>query len=210
MSTSALNIKRFALPLMFASLLHGNAFAEPKTSEDAKNGDLTCYMPYSVRHDHMVMGCEIQGYHMRYDLAQQWHIFMVLLPNGVNSIEKAGTYFSIDTFDLNGGSMKQLFEADIKGIQAKRPGTKLVKQLAHKLPLGERGECVGAEIEYSKKLTAFPNEIYFMCDGGSGKYAIMLSLGARTQKQLVEAEPLFLKWMDVPQVIRDMKITTVP
>ncbi len=188
--------------IMISSLLYLGEGAGQKS----KNPELNCYMPYSVKRDHMVVGCEIPGYHMRYDLAKQSNIFMVLLPNGFDSLESSPVYFSIDTLSLDGGSLKELFDHDIEGIVADKPGTKIVKNLQHKLNIKTEGDCLGAQLAYPKELAAFPFETFFVCNTGSKKYAIMVSMGARTEKDLMSHQAAFMKWVDIPQMVKDAKI----
>jgi hypothetical protein len=103
-------------------------------------------------------------------------------------------------------SLKELFDDDIADIIQRRPGTRVVKSLAHQLPLSTAGTCVGAELAYPSELTAFTNECFYLCDTGSKKYSIMLSLGARSKEALDKAYPSFMKWIDVPQSVRDAAI----
>lgn len=166
----------------------------------------TCYMPYATSHDHLILGCEILGYRMRYDLAQRLGIFMVLLPDGANTFGQAQLYFSEDTLPLDGDSPQAILDADFKTVLAKRPGTRLVKKLTHTLPIKDGGKCTGLSVAYPKKVASFPYETYFICDGGSRHYALLLSLSAKSSEAMDAAMPDFLKWMDVPQEVRDFRI----
>ena len=192
--------------LVFISLINVSCSLSEESDISAKKTDsgLNCYLPYSVKRDHTVAGCEVPGYHMRYDIAKKGKIFMILLPDGADSVKNSATYFSIDTFSLEGGSLQQLFDADIKAMVNDRPGTKIIKNLTYQLPVKDSGACLGAELAYPS--AEFPHEIFFMCDTGSKNYAIMLSLGARTKKALAEAHPIFLKWLEVPQMVKDVTI----
>ncbi len=187
----------------------GSAVAEQKglpKQEAAAESGLTCYMPYAASRDHVVTGCEVPGYRMQFDLAKSWGMFMVLLPDGA-SVGNARVYFALDTPELRGQTVAGLFENDLKGLQASRPGTRILKRLAHTLPLTGggtgRGKCSGVSVAYSAANSHFPFETYFICDGGSRRYALMLSLSAMSQQEMEAAMPAFLKWMDVPQTVRD-------
>ncbi len=183
----------------------GNAAAR----EQAPSG-MTCYMPYSVNRDHLVTGCEIPGYRMDYDAAKAWGMFMVLLPDGVDAPEHAPHYFGADTLAFAGHSLQGLLDADFKSLQGKRPGTRAVKKLRHTLPVKGGGKCVGLSVIYPKKVAYFPYETYYLCEGGSKRYALMLSLSAISQRQMRAAMPAFLRWMDVPQTVRDADIPATP
>jgi len=180
--------------------------AQLGSQAEEKEPGLKCYLPYSVKKDHMVMGCEVSGYHMRYDLAQKIGVFMILLPDDANSIEEAVTYFSIQTFAFDGKSLKELLDADVKDILQRRPGTNVVKNLAHKIPLAAGGNCIGAELAFPKQSSAFPSESFYFCDAGSKNYAVMFSLGARSKEAMDGAYPSFMKWIDVPHRIKDATI----
>ncbi len=168
-----------------------------------------CYMPYSARHDHLVMGCEIPGYRMHYDIAQTWKMFMILLPENVDALEQSPLYFGADTLDFDGLSLQGLFDADLKGIEENRPGTRAVNKLTHTLPVEGSGNCLGMSLLYPKDKARFPYETYFICAAGSKRYALMLSLSAKSQKDMDAALPAFLKWMDL-QTVRDFNIKVVP
>jgi hypothetical protein len=184
----------------------------PKQEPAAKSG-MTCYMPYAASRDHLVTGCEVPGYRMQFDLAKQWGMFMVLLPDGM-SIENAPVYFAVDTPATDGQPLQKLFDNDLKGLQASRPGTRIVKRLAHTLPVqgGGKGagQCVGVRVAYPAQNSRFPYETYFICDTGSKRYALMLSLSAMTERDMDAAMPDFLKWMDVPQTVRDYRAPRKP
>jgi hypothetical protein len=190
-----------------------SAVSQGKTADAAtQNGDrepapgTTCYMPYAASRDHLVLGCEIPGYRMRYDLAQQLDLFMVLLPDGADTFRQARFYFSEDTLPMDGHSPQAILEADFKNVLAKRPGTHLVKKLTHTLPIRDGGKCTGLSLAYPKKVASFPYETYFICDGGSRHYALLLSLSARSSKAMDAAMPDFIRWADVPQEVRDFRI----
>jgi hypothetical protein len=181
--------------------------------EPAAASGLTCYMPYAASRDHLVTGCEVPGYRMQFDLAKSWGMFMVLLPDGA-SVETARVYFALDTPDLRGQPVTRLFENDLKGLQANRPGTRVLKRLTHTLPLPGaakgHGQCAGVSVAYPAQNSHFPFETYFICDGGSKRYALMLSLSAMSQQEMDAAMPAFLKWMDVPQTVRDVEVRPAP
>ncbi len=180
--------------------------SDTNKSEKKASAEPQCYLPYAASRDHMVTGCEVPGYHMRYDLAKVSGAFMILLPDGANSINNTPNYFSIQTLSLDGGTLQDLFNADVKNTLEDKPGTKVVKRLTYQLPGSSGGSCFGAVMEYHSKLAEFTNETFYICDTGSKKYAILLALGARTKKAMEAANPAFIKWMNVPQIVRDMKI----
>jgi hypothetical protein len=201
-------MRLFVLVALALLLIASFCFSADLGTDNRKKGsDLKCYLPYSVKKDHMVAGCEVSGYHIRYDLAQEAGAFMILLPNGARSLGEASTYFSIQTFPFDGRSLKQILEVDVKEILDNNPGTKIVKNLAHKQPSSTGGGiCVGTELAYPAQSAAFPSEAFYMCDTGSNTYAIMLSLGGRNRKAMLEAYPTFMKWVDVPQTVKDADI----
>ncbi len=164
---------------------------------------MTCYMPYSVNRDHLVTGCEIPGYRMDYDVARAWGMFMVLLPDGVDTPEHAPVYFGADTLAYAGRTLQELVDADFKSLRSRRPGMRVLKKLRHILPIEGGGSCLGLSVVYPRTAVYFPYETYFICDAGSRRYALMLSLSAASQKKMQAAMPAFLKWMDVPQAVRD-------
>jgi len=88
---------------------------------------LECYLPYASSKDHIVSGCEIDGYHLRYDIAKDAGIFMAVLPNGFRGLEDTPTFFAINTLSFDGNSLKKLFENDQKGMLTDNPKTKVVK-----------------------------------------------------------------------------------
>lgn len=193
--------------LMCAALL-----AAPSAWAKGEKGkaDLNCYQSIANSEDHMVLGCEIPGYHMRYDLAKPRKIFMVLLPDGADGFEQAQAYFALDTFPLYGGSVQSLFEADWKGTAKKLPGSKVVKRLKHVLHFkGVDGPCFGQTVVYPKghgnlfqsKRANFRYETYYFCRTGSRDYALFASLEAVSQKALDKATPAFMKWLDQPQMV---------
>ncbi len=168
-----------------------------------------CYMPYSARRDHLVMGCEVPGYRMHYDIAQAWKMFMILLPENVDALEQSPLYFGADTLDFHDLSLQGLFDADLSGLEKNRPGTRVVKKLSHTLPVKDSGNCLGMSLEYPKDKARFPYETYFICEAGSKHYALMLSLSARSQKDMDAAMPAFLKWMDL-HTVNDFEIKEMP
>jgi hypothetical protein len=201
-------MRPFASVVLASLLIASVCFSADISSENGKKGaDLKCYLPYSVKKDHMVAGCEVSGYHVRYDLAQENGAFMILLPNSAHSLKEASTYFSIQTFPFDGRSLKQILDVDVREILDNNPGTKIVKNLAHKQPSATGGGTyVGTELAYPAQSAAFPSESFYMCDTGSNTYAIMLSLGGRNRKVMLEAYPTFMKWVDVPQMVKDADI----
>jgi len=171
--------------------------------------ELRIYMPYSDNKDHMVIGREIRGYHMRYDLAQQSGIFMVLLPVGYESLARTPVYFAIDTLSLDGGSLENLYNNDLQGIVKGEPGTRIVRRDLGS-DLSQAGTCLGAELRYPEERRAFPWERFFICKSRSKRYAIMMSLGARTEKDLTKHYRAFVTWADAPQVVSDQRVVTRP
>ena len=166
-------------------------------------------MPYSANKDHMVIGTEIHGYRMRYDLAQQNGIFMVLLPDGYESMAKTPVYFAIDTLSLDGGSLENLYTHDLQGILKGEPATRIMQRDLGS-ELSRAGTCLGAELMYPEDRRAFPWELVYICKSRSKRYAIMLSLGARAERELRKHYPEFVKWADAPQVVTDQRIAIWP
>jgi hypothetical protein len=170
---------------------------------------LQVYMPYSANKDHMVIGTEIRGYRMRYDLAQQSGIFMVLLPVAYESLARTPVYFAIDTLSLDGGSLENLYNNDLQGIVKGEPGTRIARRELGS-DLSQAGTCLGAELRYPEERRAFPWERFFICKSRSKRYAIMMSLGARTERDLNKHYQAFVTWADAPQVVSDHRVVTRP
>jgi hypothetical protein len=183
------------------------AVAEEKMA--GRDQELKIYMPYSSQNDHMVVGREIPGYQMRYDLAQESGIFMVLLPEGYTSLRKTPIYFAIDTLSLDGGSLKNLYEHDLQGIQKNEPGVKVLKRDLG-TELTRAGTCLGAELRYPEDKREFSWERFFICKSRSKNYAIMMSLGARTGRDLEKHYRNFIEWADAPQIVTDHKVVKKP
>jgi hypothetical protein len=160
------------------------------------------YMPISATGDHMLIGREIPGYKMRYDLAKQAGYSMVLLPQSSTSFETTAIYFAAATLPRKEGSLKDFVAVDMKAIMDYRIGTKVVRSAQRDLPHGA-GACEGAQMAYPPETTAFAHELFFLCDAGSEKHALLLSLNAKTPDALSAAEPDFYRWMDVPQRVED-------
>ncbi len=181
--------------------------AEEKTS--GRDQELKVYMPYSTKNDHMVVGREIHGYRMRYDLAQESGIFMVLLPEGYTELSRTPVYFAIDTLSLDDGSLENLYKHDLQGVKKNEPGVKILrKDLGSELT--RAGTCLGAELRYPEEKRAFPRERFFICKSRSRNYAIMMSLGARTGRDLEKHYRNFIEWADAPQIVTDHKIVKRP
>ncbi len=201
---------RWMAILSISSLvLMANAVALAEDRKPTRNEELKIYMPYSANKDHMVVGREIPGYQMRYDLAQKSGIFMVLLPEGYNSLRATPAYFSIDTLSLDGGSLKNLYEHDLQGIQKNEPGVKISRR-ALGSELTRAGTCLGAELAYPEDKREFPWERFFICKSRSKKYAILMSMGARTEQDLSEHYREFISWADAPQIVTDHKVVMIP
>jgi len=166
-------------------------------------------MPYSKAKDHMVVGIELPGYHMRYDIAQSSNIFMVLLPDGFDDMRKTPVYFSIDTLALYEFSVKETFDNDIEALTADINGLRVVHEFDGKT-LHNAGECYGAELAYPRKGRPFPNEIFYICKNKSNMYAILLSIGARDRNSMEKHLPDFIKWANAPQVVTDYKVIEFP
>lgn len=163
------------------------------------------YMPYARSRDHMVVGVEIAGYHMRYDIAQKYDFFMALLPDKYNTLDDAPAYFAINTFSFAGYTVKQTLENDLKGIKEISKKLKVVKRMDGSL-IPKAGECYGAELAYPEDERQFPYEVFYFCKSQSKHYAIMMTLGAKTKKDLKEHMPNFLVWANAPQIVKDAKI----
>ncbi len=169
---------------------------------------LKIYLPLAASNDHMVVGMEIPGYHMRYDLAQPRGIFMILLPNGFEW-QDTPVYFAINTFAFDGWTVKSTLHNDIKGIKEADPNLKIVRDDLGK-ELKSAGECYGAEVEYAKEEgRPFPYERFYFCNSRSKKYALFLSVSARSKKELDKRLNDFIFWADLPQIVVDEKIVTV-
>lgn len=177
-------------------------------AKDAGNEGPRVYMPYARSRDHMVVGVEIPGYHMRYDIAQKANIFMILLPDGFDDMERTPVYFSIDTFALGNHTVKETFANDLAALAKENPGLKILGTFdGSKLP--KAGECYGAEFRY-RDSRPFPCEVFYFCRNSSRKYAIMLSIGARDKKSLQRHLPDFITWANGPQIVTDQKIVEFP
>ena len=202
----------FLKPVLVAVLVVSLSALAVLTAGEVKapqSEELRIYMPYSANKDHMVIGTEIHGYNMRYDLARQNGIFMVLLPNGYESMAKTPVYFAIDTLSLDGGSLENLYAHDLQGIVKGEPDTRILRRNLGS-ELSRAGTCFGAELMYREDRRAFPWERFFICKSRSKRYAIMLSLGARTERELRKHYPAFVKWADAPQVVTDHRIAIWP
>ncbi len=193
-----------------AILLVLTAGALPARGPEQVPGEPRVYMPCSASDDHMVIGAEISGYHMRYDLAKDHGLFMILLPDGYDSLARAPVYFAIDTLSFEGGTLDNLYEEDILAILEDEPGTRALRQdLGPELT--RAGRCLGAELAYPEDRRAFPRERFFICKSpASQKYAILLSLGARDQQEMELHYPSFLSWADIPQMVHDSKVVLQP
>lgn len=194
-----------AMLMIVAPCLAAEGASAVARAKPARSG-MSCYMPEAASMDHLVMGCPVPGYHMRYDLAQKLNIFMVLLPDGVKSLDDAPRYFALDTLPFRGASPQALLDADFKGVLAQRPGTRVLKKLTHALPGKRGGQCAGLTLAYPKEQADFPYETYFICNAGSEHYALLLSLNTRSRTEMAAAMPDFMKWMDEPQSVVDARI----
>jgi hypothetical protein len=177
--------------------------------KDARKEGPRVYMPYSKAKDHMVVGVELPGYHMRYDIAQSSNIFMVLLPDGFDDMRKTPVYFAIDTLPLYELSVRELFESEIEALTGNISGLRVVKTFDGK-DLSKAGQCHGAELAYPEKDRPFPSEIFYICQNKSNKYAIVLSLGAKDKKSLKKHRADFIRWANAPQVVTDYKVVEFP
>lgn len=194
------------LAICIAALLVIPASAWAKDAGDggrAASG-MTCYMPYSASRDHVINGCEIAGYRMNEAAADAFGILMVLLPDGVKSVRDTPLYFGVDTLPLKGRSLGAVLNADLKRLRAQRPGTRILKRLHHRLPGKGGGACLGVALTYHNHAAYLPYENYFVCRSRSKHYALVLVLGAQSLERMRAAMPDFLKWMDVPQAVRDV------
>jgi hypothetical protein len=189
-------------------------FAAPAWAQGGAGGlapsGMTCYMPYSASRDHVVTGCEIPGYRMNYAAAQAFGILMVLLPDGVASVRNTPLYFGVATLPFKGRSLNALLAADFRRLRARRPGTRILEHLSHRLPIRAAGKdsasCVGLALAYPRHVAYLPYETYFICRSASQRYALVLVLGAESRARMKAAMPDFLKWMDVPQAVRDVTV----
>ena len=193
--------------LIFTVFLLLSGFNVSQAKDDDKDGP-RIYMPYAKAKDHMVVGVELPGYHMRYDIAQSANIFMVLLPDGFDDMAATPVYFSIDTFSLGKSTVKETFENDIKTLTKEEPGLKVVNRYDGS-KLSKAGECYGAEFAHPKE-SKFPYEVFYFCKNKSEKYAIMLSVGAKDKKSLSAHLPSFIKWANAPQIVTDYKVVEFP
>jgi hypothetical protein len=171
--------------------------------KDAKKEGPRVYMPYSKAKDHMVVGVELPGYHMRYDIAQSSNIFMVLLPDGFDDVRKTTVYFAIDTLPLYELSVKELFEKDIEALTGNIGDLRVLRKFDG-TDLSKAGECHGAELAYPEKDRPFPSK------NKSDEYAIVLSIGARDEKNLKKHRANFIRWANAPQVVTDYKVVEIP
>lgn len=191
----------FVLAMLFSAINVAQA-------KDADKEGPRVYMPYAKSKDHMVVGVELPGYHMRYDIAQSSNIFMVLLPDGFDDMDATPVYFSIDTFALGNFTVKETFENDIKTLTKENTGLKIINKFDGK-KLSKAGECYGAEFAYPKE-RKFPHEVFYFCKNKSNKYAILLSIGAKDKKSLSNHLPNFIKWANAPQIVTDYKVIEIP
>jgi hypothetical protein len=199
-------MKTISLVLLALVLFPSIAFAKNK---DAAKNELKVYMPYSKARDHMVVGVELPGYHMRYDIAKSSNIFMVLLPDGYDEMGKTPIYFSIDTLALHEFTVKETFDNDIEALSNNTAGLKVVKKFSGKR-LDKAGECYGAELTYPAKDRRFSNEVFYICKNKSKTHAILLSIGAKDKKSLKKHLPNFIKWANAPQIVTDYKVIEFP
>lgn len=162
-----------------------------------------CYMPYSANKDHIVTGCDIDGFHMRYDIAKQAGIFMVILPDGYDQLPDSPVFFTADTLSLENKTLKNLFDADLKNILEKKSNIQLITKKLKPKPK-KMGNCLGGELILTG--SPFPYERYFICKNDSKKYAIQIQIQAKTKDDLLKYFPFFLKWADVPQFVKDFTV----
>ena len=195
-------IRVFVFAMIWVCMVGGIASAQEKKKPEAGPN---IYMPYARSRDHLVVGVEISGYHMRYDIAQEYDFFMALLPDKYNSLDDAPVYFAINTFPFDGYTVKQTLENDLKALKKSSKRLKITKRMdAEQIP--KAGECYGAEVAYPEAERQFPYESFYFCKSRSKKYAIMMTLGAKTKKDLEKHMPSFLVWANAPQIVKDAKI----
>lgn len=199
-------MKTISLVVLALILFPAIIFAQDK---DANKKELKVYMPYSKARDHMVVGIELPGYHMRYDIAKSSNIFMVLLPDGYDEMGKTPIYFSIDTLALHEFSVKETFDNDIEALTKNTAGLKVVKRFNGK-KLKKAGECYGAQLAYPAKGRRFSSEVFYICKNKSKEYAILLSIGAKDKRSLKKHLPNFIKWANAPQIVTDYKVIEFP
>ncbi len=190
------------LALFSFFLTAGAAFGTPDKKPEAGPN---VYMPYARSMDHMVIGVEIAGYHMRYDIAQEYDFFMVLLPNRYDDLDDAPVYFAINTFPFDGYTVKQTLENDLKALKKTSRNLKITRRMDGSL-IPKAGKCYGAELAYPENERQFPYEAFYFCKSRSKRYAIMMSLGAKTKNDLKKHMGNFLVWANAPQIVKDAKI----
>jgi hypothetical protein len=193
--------------ILWSCLCCFSLFASFACAADGKKPEAgpNIYLPYAKSRDHLVVGVDISGYHMRYDLAKRANIFMVLLPDNFKNLDDAPVYFSIDTFALSNYTIKQTLENDLKTMKRESPDLNVVKKMGGSL-IPKAGECYGAELAYPENERQFPYEIFYFCKSRSKKYSIMMSMGAKTKADLYQHLPNFLVWADAPQIVKDADI----
>jgi len=189
--------------LLFFLFIAGNAAGAEDRNMPAAGPNI--YMPYAKSRDHFVVGVEIEGYHMRYDLAKKSNIFMVLLPDGFSSLEDTPIYFAINTFRFKGQTVNDAFKEDLASLKESAKNLHVVKEMAGDL-IPKAGECHGAELAYPEDERQFPYEIYYVCKSRSKEYVIALSMGAKKQKDLNQHLSNFLFWANAPQIVKDGKV----
>jgi hypothetical protein len=194
--------------IIYSFLLLLLPFSVVAQEKNKKEGPLM-YMPYSKTKDHMVVGIEIHGYHMRYDIAQHSNIFMVLLPDGYKDMRDTPVYFAIDTTPLLNFTVKETFNNDIEALKKMEPGLNVIKTYDGS-KTKKAGECYGAKLKHPMDGRPFPNEIFYVCKNKSNKYAIIISLGARNKEKLAEHYNNFIKWVNAPQMVTGYKVNEHP
>lgn len=191
----------FVLAMVWICMAVGIASGQEKKKPDAGPN---IYMPYARSKDHMVVGIEISGYHMRYDIAQEYDFFMALLPDKYKSLDDTPVYFAINTFPFDGYTVKQTLENDLKALKKTSKNLKIKRMDGSLIP--KAGECYGAELAYPENERQFPYETFYFCKSQSKHYAIMMTLGAKTKNDLKKHMGNFLVWANAPQIVKDAKI----
>ncbi|MBX7148955.1 hypothetical protein K1X76_07700 [bacterium] len=178
------------LVLLFFILLLGVTSSQAQTPQE-----LQCYMPY--RNTMMLYGCEIEGYSIKPDIAQQAGVLMLLLPTNTPNFENTPVFFIANTLPLNGKNYDQIFEEDLKSITLSQSTTKVVSNNLQDKPQ-TIGPCRGGELQL--KDTPFPYERYYICEAKSKTEALQLQIQARTLKDLENHFANFLKWTDTHHI----------
>jgi hypothetical protein len=178
------------LAVLSLLLTVGVTFGRQKKPEAGPN----IYMPYARSMDHLVVGVEIAGYHMRYDIAQEYDFFMALLPDHYDSLDDAPIYFAINTFPFDGFTVKQTFENDLKALRKTSRGLRITKRMDGSDP--KSGECYGAELAYPETEGSSRTRRFIFAKVRV-HYAIMMTID-QNEKDLKKQFFQFIVWANAP------------